>query len=275
MIRNIAVVSDLHCGDQFGLCPDKVRLDGGGYYESSTLQKKVNRMWLESFKWVKQTIKDEPFVLVINGDAIDGKPHQSKTQISDNYSDQISIAETILRPVLDDPKCKKYYHIRGTEAHVGKSGEYEELLAKKLGAIPDEFGNHARWEMWYEIGKSLVHFSHHIGTTGSSSYESTAVYKELVEAFVEAGRWNEKPPSVIVRSHRHRQFETRIAINDGYGIALVTPGFQLKTPFVHRLLSGRASTPQIGIYLLRYGSDDGLYTRFKIWRIERSNTVIA
>ena len=123
--------------------------------------------------------------------------------------------------------------------------------------------------MWLRLKTALVHFSHGIGTTSSSSYESTAVYKEMVEAFNEAGRWRDEPPDVVVRSHRHRQFETRIATKKGYGISLVTPGWQLKTPFVYRLASGRSSTPQIGGYLIRCGDEDEPYTRFKVWRLKR------
>jgi hypothetical protein len=183
---------------------------------------------------------------------------------------QKELAVLCLKPIIENKKCKQYYHIRGTEAHVGKSGQYEEEVAKILGAKPDEIGNHARWDMWYKLHDKIIHFSHHIGTTGSSSYESTAVYKEMVESFNEAGRWQDKPPDVVVRSHRHRQFETRIATKNGYGISLVTPAWQLKTPFIHRLPGGRASTPQIGGYLIRTGDEDSIYTRFKVWRISRS-----
>ena len=278
MVNNVIVISDLHAGCQLGLCPDEVHLDSGGSYKSSFLQKKVMAMWGHFWdEWVIEVSKGEPFDVIMNGDAIDGDHHNAKTQITHNLNDQIEIAYTLLAPIVNNKMCRKYFHVRGTEAHVGKSGEFEELLAKKLNAIPDSLGNYARWELWLEIGKqkALCHFSHHIGATGSSSYESTAVYKELIEAFNEAGRWNDKPPSLVCRSHRHRQFEIRIPTASGYGITLVTPGWQLKTPYVHRLPSGRASTPQIGGYLIRSGDKDGLYTRFKVWRVERPTTEIA
>ncbi len=225
----IIILSDLHCGCQFGLCPNTVKFDGGGHYESSTFQKKVWQRWgYFHEEWVPKVTKGEPYVLVLNGDVLDGVHHGAKTQITQNLSDQSDIAELILRPIIEKEKCVKYYHLRGTEAHSGKSGEEEERLAKLLGAVPDEYGNYARWEMWFRLKTALVHFSHAIGVTSSSAYESTAVYKEMVEAFNEAGRWRDEPPDVVVRSHRHRQFETRIATKKGYGISLVTPGWQLK-----------------------------------------------
>jgi hypothetical protein len=275
-INNVVVISDIHAGCKLGLCPSGlIPLDDGASYSSSKLQQKVWKMWEKFFnEWVPKVTKGEKYVIVNNGDALDGIHHGSVTQITHNLTIQAAIARTILEPVISNKNCIGYYHIRGTEAHVGKSAQNEERLAKELGAIPNEFGQHARWDMWLKLHERLIHFSHHIGATGSSSYESTAVYKEMVEAFNEAGRWNDKPPDVCVRSHRHRQFEIRIATENGYGISFVTPGWQLKTPFVWRLPSGRASTPQIGGYIIRYGNEDDVYTRFKVWKMSRSREVI-
>lgn len=251
-----------------GLCPDEpMPLDGGGYYSASAIQRKVWAMW-DAFwdEWVPAVTKGEPFILVHNGDAIDGVHHGSKTQVSQNHADQQTIALACLEPIVE--RAHAYYHIRGTEAHVGQSGEQEEMLARKLGAKADAEGNHARWELWLDLHGHLCHFSHHIGTTGSSAYESTAVYKEMVEAFVDAGRWGRKPPQVVVRSHRHRSFETRIQTSLGAGVSCVTAGWQLKTPFVHRLPGGRATQPQMGGLHIRAG-DRILYTEHRVWDIER------
>lgn len=274
-VKNIIVISDTHCGCQLALMPPTVQLDNGGTFKASDLQMKMWKMWRHFWdEWVPVVTKGEPYYIVHNGDAIDGVHHNSVTQITHNITDQIQIARDILLPQINNPKCKGYFHIRGTEAHVGKSAQSEEGLARSLGAIPDDKNNHARWEMWLRIEKFLIHFTHHVGTTSSASYESTAVYKELVEAYTEAGRWLNEPPDMVVRSHRHRQFEIKIATKKGYGVSLVTPSWQLKTPFVYKLGLGRSSQPQMGGYLIRVGDEDGLYTRFKVWDIERPKTEI-
>lgn len=268
MIKNIIVISDTHIGCQYGLCPPRVKLDGGGSYTYSKFQKAIWERWkLWWNKYVPLYTRNEPYVIVHVGDAIDGVHHNSTTQISHNITDQIRTAYKILKPHIE--KANKYYHIRGTEAHVGKSAEHEEELAKMLGAEQDEYGNYARWELWLEMNKRLIHFSHHIGGTSSSSYESTSVYKELVESFVQAGRFGDRPPDMIVRGHRHRQFEVKV----GTRYVIVVPGWQLKTPYVYRLASGRASPPQIGGYVLRSGDEDPLYARSKVWHIPRSKEV--
>lgn len=274
-IKNIIVISDTHFGCQLGLCPPIVKLDNGGTYHHSGLQKKVWNMW-EYFwnEWTPTVTKGEPYIIVHNGDAIEGTHHNSVTQISHNITDQISIAKSVLDPIVNAKKCEGYYHIRGTEAHVGKSGQSEEGLAKALGAIPDEIGNYARWELWMKLNKCLIHFSHHVGTTQSANYESTAPFKEYIESLTDAARWQNQPPDVIVRSHRHRAIETRIPTANGYGISLVTPAWQLKTPFTYRISLGRSSMPQIGGVLIRHGDEDAIFTRSKVWNIERTPEVV-
>ena len=275
-INNIICISDIHAGCQLALCPPKVSLDNGGFYYPSRLQKKLWAMWREFWdEWVPMATKEEDFILVVNGDAIDGVHHNSVTQISHNITDQIQIAKDLLLPIIQNPKCVGYYHIRGTEAHVGKSGQSEEGLAKALGAIPDEIGNYARWEMWIKMGGKLINFSHHIGTTQSASYESTAPYKEYIEALTDAARWKNTPPDVIVRSHRHRAIETRVPTANGYGISVITPSWQIRTPFAFRIALGRTSMPQIGGILIRNGDEDSVFTRSKIWEIERSKEVVV
>ena len=269
--RSVIVISDAHCGCRMGLFPDRpVMLDGGIEASPSVLQRKVWALWQEFWnEWVPEATKGEPYIVVMNGDSLDGVHHGSKTQVSQNFADQQAIAVECLKPVVE--KAHTYYHVRGTEAHVGASGEQEELLARQLGAKPDSEGHSARWELYLDLHGHLCHFTHHIGTTGSSAYESTAPYKEQVESYLDAGRWDRKPPQVIVRSHRHRHIEVRSPSRDGHSVVLVTPGWQLKTPFVYRIPGARASQPQIGGALIRVG-DRMLYTDSKVWSLEPPQT---
>ena len=272
-IRSIVVISDTHFGCQLSLCPPEVSLDGGGTYHPSALQKKLWQMWTEFWdKWIPGATRGEDYVVIHNGDVLDGVHHNSSTQISHNLADQKKIAVDVLLPMISRSKCKGYYQIRGTEAHVGISGQEEETIAKELEAVKDEIGNHARWELWLEFGahKSLVHFTHHVGTTSSAAYESTAVYKELIEAYTEAGRYRLEPPDCLVRSHRHRNFTIEIPAAGGKNaIAVITPGWQLKTPFSYRLAMGRSALPQIGGIVIREGEEVPIYVRSKVWNIER------
>lgn len=272
MIKNLIVVSDLHCGCKMGLCPPSVVLDDGGVYKASKLQRTVWGWWTEFWeKWVPEVTHGEKYAVVVNGDAIDGNHHNAVTQITHNITDQIRIASQVLAPVVD--KCGgRFYMIRGTEVHVGLSGQDEERLAEMLGAVCDSDGRYARYELWIRVGKALAHVMHHIGTTGRTHYETSAVMAEMAEEYVQAGRWKMEPPDVTVRSHRHRCIEVKLPTSLGYGYSFTTAGWQLKTPFTYRIPGGRVTTPQIGGSLIRMGDKD-LYTRHRIWNIERTQTV--
>lgn len=272
-INNLIVISDTHCGCRFGLCPPTpVPLDGGGFYQASKMQKTVWSWWQEFLgDWVPMATRGEPFAVVMNGDAIDGIHHGSVTQISQNLQDQVNLAYSILKPVVE--LCEgRYYHIRGTEAHVGKSSQEEERLATLLGAVPDEIGQRSRYELWVRVGKGLVNIAHHIGTSGSMHYESTAVMRELTEAYVEAGRWMDEAPDVVCRSHRHRNVEVRVRTSKGFATACTTAAWQLKTPYAYRIAGARQSLPQIGGTLIRAG-DEEVYTRHQVWSLSRSKEV--
>lgn len=267
--RNLVVISDLHCGCQTGLCPSGgVLLDEGGRYHPSEIQKKVWAMWQEFWsEWIPKVTHGEPFDVVVNGDTIDGSHHGSTHQISHNLEDQARIALEVLEPVV--AKAQRFFMVRGTEAHVGKSGVEEERLAKRLGALPNAAGQYARHELWIRVGKALVHAMHHIGTTGSAAYESTAVHKELTESLTEAARQGLEPPTVIVRSHRHRSFKTSFSSAHGEMISVVTAGWQCKTPFAYKIPGGRISLPQFGGILIRAGEDDAAIVRHKVWHLQR------
>ncbi len=272
-IIQVVIVSDLHCGCQLGLCPPvPIELDNGGTYTASTLQQKVWSWWEEFWsKWVPMVTRGEPFAVVINGDTLDGNHHNSTHQISHNLADQRRISEIILKPVCR--QCNgNLYMIRGTEAHVGKSGQEEETLAKEIGAIPNEIGNYARWDLWLRIGGKLAHITHHIGTTSSLQYETTALMKEYAIACAEAGCWGLENPSWVVRAHRHRFSKIEVPTSRGDGICVVTPGWQLKTPFVWHG-AGRNTNPQFGGILLRTGNEEH-FTRQKIWNIGRTQEVV-
>jgi hypothetical protein len=252
-----------------GLCPpDSMPLDGGGTYQASDFQRHMWTLWREFWDvWVPDVTKGESFDLVHNGDAIDGVHHRSTTQISHNLEDQQRIAEACMTPVIK--QCKDsggvYYHIRGTEAHVGQTGEYEERLARTLGAKPNDHQQYARFDLWKRVGDSkgpLVHLLHHVGTTSSAAHEASAVNAEFTATYVEAARWGREAPDFLVRSHRHRSIAVDMNSAKGYAAAVVTPAWQGKTPFVWKIPGARISEPQIGGIMIRQGDEEFYYRRW-------------
>lgn len=267
--RSLIVISDTHAGCRMALCPPTgIPLDGGGTYHPSAFQRKMWDWWREFWDvWVPEVTRGEPYDLVHNGDALEGLHHGATTQISHNMEDQVRIAHLTLQPVVDAVKARggTYYHIRGTEAHAGQSGVYEEQLARMLGAKPNGEGQYARFDLWKRVGGDggpLVHLLHHIGTTSSAAHESSAVNAELTASYVEAARWGREPPDYIVRSHRHRSIAVDLNSARGYAAAIVTPAWQGRTPFSWKIPGARISEPTVGGIIIRRGDEEFYYRRW-------------
>ena len=273
-VPNVIIISDIHGGCQFGLCPPKVTLDSGGTYSQSPIQTQIWEWWNVFWnRWVPKVTRGEPYSVVNNGDALDGVHHNSNHQITHNLADQENIAYECLAPIVN--KCEKYYHLRGTSAHSGESGQYEEQLAKRLGAVQNEVGNYTSFELWLSIlDRCLCHTTHHIGTTGTTSYQTTGPMKELTELFLSSSLWGDTPPDIVVRSHRHIPIEVRLHTHKSYGYCFVTPGWQAKTPFVYKLPGGRYAPPMFGGSLIRVGDED-FFTRHFVKSLPRSRTESA
>jgi hypothetical protein len=277
--NNAIVIADLHVICRMGLCPPQgIRLSDGGWYKPSRLQQVVWDIWENQFwgDWVPRVTRGEPFVLIVNGDAVDGGAHHGNTtHISDNEDDQERLAMEILGPKI--ALASQYFHVGGTEVHVGPSRVNEERLARQLGAVPDEDGQYCRWDLWMMLGGpegSLCNFTHHIGVAGSAAYETSALAREYAEACVEAARWGHRKPDVVGRAHRHTCTEVRVQTDRGFGTVFTTGGWQLKTPLCHRVAGARQAEPQIGGSLVRHGDED-CYTRHFIRKLAKPKTVVA
>lgn len=201
-IRHIVAVSDLHAGSSVAICPPGFELDDGGSYRLSRFQDVLWDYWCEFWdRWVPEVTGGGPYAVVVNGDVIDGQVKGSAANWSINLADQERAAIELLRPVAQ--KAAQFYLIRGTEAHVGKSAQAEERIAAELNAI-GHGKTHSRWELWVKLSDGvsspkLIHFAHHIGTTSSTAYESSALNRELVASFVESGQWCQEPPDTVIR----------------------------------------------------------------------------
>lgn len=269
--NNLVCISDTHIGCQLGLMgPDGAQTDEGLHVQPSFLQRKVWAWWMEFWTVaVPEMTTGEPYMVCHLGDAIDGVHHGSVSQWTHNLGTQSRHAEEILRPIV--ARCDgRYYHLRGTEAHVQASSAEDERLAQALGAIPNAEGQHARYELYKKVGPAVVHLAHHIGTAGSQAYESSAVMRELTEAYVEAAKWGDAPPDAIVRGHRHRYIKIDIPTARTAGQAVVVPGWQLKTPFSYRIAGARMSQPQFGGVVLHWSErHQELFVRARVYSIAR------
>ena len=259
VLNNLVVISDIHAGCGYGLAPLEFKMDSGGIIKASRMQEKMFGWWEYFWQvWVPMVTKGEKYGIMINGDLVDGRHHNAISQMVQNKADQMKVALELLSPIRE--KTDHFYVVRGTEAHGGLSGEDEEKLAQTLEATKNEDGLSARYDLWIKIGKGLVHALHHIGTTSSMAYETSALMGEWTASQAEAARWGYVSPDIVVRSHRHRHAAIQIPTKRGNGICFVSAGWQLKTPFVYKIAGGRQSPPQMGGSVIRFG-DEELFAR--------------
>lgn len=253
-------VSDLHIASTFGLCPEKgMRLDGGGRYEPSKFQAGLLKAWSHFWgEFVPYTTKGYRLAaVVINGDAVEGIHHNRTAIVGTTWTEMENAAVVMLEPLRN--MAEKFYFVRGTEAHAGPLAESEERIAKRLGADLTETGESSHWQVRLRPrgAHTLFHFAHHIGVTSSAAYETSAPMREMVTTFIEAAQWEQGLPDVIVRSHRHRFTLVPLpGVMDGIyrrRYAVITPGWQLKTPHAERI--DRMRMPHIGgvCYLVEDG----------------------
>lgn len=239
----LVVVSDLHVGCGMAIMPkDGVQVDGNNFVFPSPLQQKLHDWWQEFWAWV-DTECPNGYDVCANGDLIDGMHHQNATHWTANEMAQVEAAVTLLEQPFK--KARRRLVVRGTETHVGKSGMFEEAIAQRLDAEKSAEGTFSHWEIYYRLGRHLVHLTHHVGVTSSPFAESGALNREMVHGYVEAGRWQDEPPAMYIRSHRHTCAVFGHPSQHGMSWSVTTAAWQLKTPYGYRS-AFRMQRPQVG-----------------------------
>lgn len=243
MKKLLLVISDLHVGSTAGLCPrGGLQCDDGVIVPPSNNQVELVKAFDDLVLTALAVKNVGSRALICNGDLVDGFHHNTVAITTNNIDRQEAGAIEILSEIAG--KFDKVYINRGTEAHVGQSGQSEERIARMIGAEKNEQGNYSSYQTWLDVDGVIFNIAHHIQTTSSAAYESSAVMRELTAAMVEAGQWKQHTPDVLIRSHRHRYSQVIIPSWRGEIRAAVTPGFQLRTPFVERI--DRMRLPHIG-----------------------------
>lgn len=249
----IVTISDLHIGSHSGLCSwDGLHLDNGGHVAPSVFQEYLWKCWVHYWNEFvpTNTAGFDKTIVVVNGDAVDGNHHNSPDLVA-NVKDQEKAAVSILGDIRNRYQV---YIVRGTEAHGGLGEQSTERIASTLDCPQDEIGNHSVWQLWLEAAGVVFQFAHHIGTTSSAAYETSAPMRELVAGLVEAAQWGAPVADIYTRSHRHRYIPVSIPRSGDRDIQLViTPAWQLRTPFVEKI--DRMRLPHIGGVL--YLAEDG------------------
>jgi hypothetical protein len=247
-LKSIIAISDLHVGSTVGLCAPGTRLIDGGTYGLNKFQETLWNYWKHFWKkFVPEVCEGSKSIsIVINGDCIDNVHHGTVNIFSNDIEIQEVAATRVIESIYEfcPLHISHLFMVIGTEVHSGPAGESERRIARTIHAEPDEDGNIAPYQRWIYVDNTLFQFAHHIGVTSSAAYESSAPMREMVAGMVEAAEWGRPLPDVFVRSHRHRFIEVPVPTENGRIRAVITPSWQLRTPFVERI--DRMRMPHIG-----------------------------
>jgi len=203
-MKNVMICGDFHCGHAAGLTPpsknDRPQKPQNEHCEEAhksrlLLYKARAKLWDIFAREVKA--RPQPDLLVVNGDAIDGRGERSggTELIATDRDDQANMAAEIIRFV----KPKKLVLTFGTPYHTGQVEDYERIVKKESKVKDSVLKAHA----YFKIGGVTFDCKHKIGSSSVPYGRSTAVNKENNWNLI----WSEYKGiprgDVFIRSHVH------------------------------------------------------------------------
>lgn len=261
----LAVFGDTHFGSSVALAPAEFRLADGGCYMASPFQRDLLRFWTEYWDFVDTVRGGAPYILIHNGDLVDGIHHRSTQHVDANLAFQQKMAEMVLGPRVR--AAQAYYQIAGTAAHVGEGASHEETVARALGAVPDSNGRHARQHLYVKFGEERISFAHHIGTTTSAAYKSSPLMRLMAAAYADAGENGVTPPTLWVRSHCHDYTEVRRS----KGTVITVPAWQGKSDWLWS--KDTVSWPPFGGLVIKQGEGGRAWVRTFLRHVDREEPI--
>jgi hypothetical protein len=233
------VLSDIHCGSDVGLLPEKVELTDGQTIGHGTnpWQKWMWAEWLKMLEWVNEVVDGAPFTLLLNGDMIEGIHHRSDEVVAAKIVEHCTIATVALKPLVDaatDVLCT-----RGTECHVR---DLESFLMCQMGR------GKAHDFIQFDLNGVLCDARHHMPVTGRLHLEASALGILAANNRSNAVRSGHKPARVFLRGHRH----VPGYFSDGESLTVVTGGWQGLTRHGKKVVTDSIPRPSCAILDARH-----------------------
>lgn len=220
-MKRILIVSDLHCGNEWGLTPP-----GWWRGDSGELTKQVWDWWVKVAKAVKYD------AVIVNGDVVDGGIDEMGHLTLDR-GEQAEIAVRCLKEI----HTKKMVMTYGTPAHTVAMMDIEKIVAEKLGAP-------IKAEQRVEADGIKIHARHVVGSWGTPYTGPTQIMKEAVRQRTIDKDNGVEPPDVVVRSHIHAYHKAEA---EGM-VGVTTPCLQLPLSVYGR--TRRAWKYDIGVVVI-------------------------
>jgi hypothetical protein len=182
-------------------------------------------------------------VCIANGDLIDGpqRLEEGKLVVTTDFEVQCQWAAELLNMI----DAKMFYLTKGTDYHTVRGVCAEQYIAELLRS---KYGRKAKFrnELRCKVGWAKVTANHHVPVS-HSWYRATAISRDLLLYALNEAEYGKT--DLVVRSHAH------YFVQVGFGSmwAVVTPGWQLRTPFASK--KDLVSAPRIGYVVAEIGPE--------------------
>ena len=216
----LLVISDMHCGNVSGLTPPE--------YWRADLQETQKPFW-DFYTGAIDQIGPVDAV-VCNGDAIDGPGRKGTTH---HLTTDVGTQAEMAARVIEYPKTKRKFIVRGTGFHVDGDTAYEDYVAA-------QFGIDAQDELRLEAHGRKLHFRHVVGRSDTPYGQYTQAAKEMVNETLQAEFEDYQGADILGRAHVH--YCVKISIADGatgrMREAFTNPCLELRGPKISGFVRG-------------------------------------
>lgn len=220
--KRICIVSDFHCGHRVGLTPPKWH-DMFPKEKYAVMEKKLWKWYSEKIKTIKPID-----LLFVNGDCIEGKaPRSGSTEL---ITADRNIQCEMAKECILETGAKEIIMIYGTPYHTGYSEDWEDQIAKSVGA--KQIGS----QLWVDVNGLVFDLKHFVSKTSVPYTKGTPLLKEKIWNMIWSEFEEQPKADVIIRSHVH-SFDY-VGFSDKW-LAITTPALQgMGTKYGARQCSG-------------------------------------
>jgi 3',5'-cyclic AMP phosphodiesterase CpdA len=225
--KRLIVISDLHCGHKFGLTPP------GWWASEETADDRLKKhkafqraLWDFYASEIEQLKPID--ILVVNGDAIEGKGERTggAELVTSNRNEQVRMAAK----AIDLAEAKAVRVAYGTGYHTGRDEDFEELLHEMVACEDIKVSGH----LFIDVNGCTFDIKHKVARSTIPHGRLTP----LIRAALWNGIWSlsgrQPRARFIVRSHVHYYESWKNARCEG----VITPAFQYNTIYGIRECEG-------------------------------------
>lgn len=185
----VLFVGDLHCGSRVALAPKK--------QQANETQAHLGKAWTELLGRAAKLATTHWLIVALGGDLVEGFHHGSTEVWAADEDEQRSAALDLLAPLA--ARADQMIAVTGTEAHAGRLGQDDRLIARELGATIMAPGQDVM------VGGAWLDWQHHGGRVGGLPWTLEDGMRGIARRAHWASLEEKLPaPGLVMRHHLHQ-----------------------------------------------------------------------